>query len=133
MTLERASRMGDRSLDDPVMTFDLLALLADLKREPTWHTSRRNSVTLLKQDGLRVVLVALQDAEELAPHRTDSPISIQGLEGHVTVRLGDREHAVGRGQLLSLRPGLAHAVRAQSESAFLLTLAGECAHPAETC
>jgi hypothetical protein len=33
------------------MTFDLPAIVADLKQEPAWRTARRNAVTLLKQRG----------------------------------------------------------------------------------
>jgi len=114
------------------MTFDLPAILADMKREPTWRTARRNAVTLLKQPGLRVVLVALQGGAELASHQTDSPVTIHALEGRVAVRVGTDEVLLSAGQLLTLRPGLTHAIRAQNESAFLLTLASEAAHPAET-
>ena len=131
-TLERSSPGMERSLDRLVMTFDLAAILADIKREPTWRTAGRNAIALLKQPGLRVVLVALQGGAELASHATDSPITIQGLEGEVVVRVGADEFVLGAGELLSLRPGIEHAVRAPSESAFLLTLASQAAHPAET-
>jgi quercetin dioxygenase-like cupin family protein len=132
-TLERrSSPETERSMDQPVMTFDLPAILADMKQEPTWRMARRNAVTLLKQPGLRVVLVALQGGAELASHQTDRPITVQALEGWVAVRVGADEFVLSAGQLLTLRPGLEHAVRAQNESAFLLTLASEAAHPVET-
>jgi quercetin dioxygenase-like cupin family protein len=131
-TLERSSPETERLMDQPVMTFDLPAILADLKQEPTWRTARRNAVTLLKQPRLRVVLVALQGGAELASHHTDSPVTVQVLDGRVAVRVGADEFILGAGELLTLRPGLKHAVRAQNESAFLLTLASEAAHPAET-
>jgi quercetin dioxygenase-like cupin family protein len=131
-TLERSSRGKERSMDRPVMTFDLPAILADMKQEPTWQTARRNAVTLLKQPGLRVVLVGLQGGAALASHQTDSPVTVQALEGRIAVRVGADEFVLSAGQLLTLRPGLEHTVRAQAESAFLLTLASEAAHPAET-
>lgn len=131
-TLERSSPGAERSMDQPVMTFNLPAILADLKQEPTWQTARRNAVTLLKQPGLRVVLVALQGGAELASHQTDSPVTIQVVEGRLAVRVGAEEFGLSAGQLLALRPGLEHTVRAQNGSAFLLTLASDAAHPAET-
>ena len=130
-TLERSTPGAERSLDRPVMTFDLPAILADLKQEPTWRTGRRNAVTLLKAPGLRVVLVALQGGAEVAWHQTDSPVTVQTLEGRVAVRIDADELVLTTGQLLTLRPGLEHAMRAQDESAFLLTLASEAPHPAE--
>ena len=70
-TLKRSSPETERSMDQPVMTFDLPAILADLKQEPTWRTARRNAVTLLKQPRLRAVLVALQGGAQLASHQTE--------------------------------------------------------------
>ena len=130
-TLERSSSSTERSLDRPVMTFDLPAILADLKREPTWRTAKRNAVTLLKQRGFRVVLVALQAGAALASHQTDSAVSVQAFEGTVAVRVGADEFVLTAGQLLTLKPGIEHAVRAPAESAFLLTIASETLHPAE--
>ena len=130
-TLERSSETTERSLDQPVMTFDLPAILVDLKHEPTWRTARRNAVTLLKQPIFRIVLVALQAGAEVASHQTDSPVTVQAIEGRLAVRVGADECVLGAGQLLTLRPGLRHTVRAQDDSAFLLTLASEAMHPAE--
>ena len=131
-TLERSSPEVERSLDEAVMIFDLPAILADLKREITWRTGRRNAVTLLKQPGLRLVLVALKAGAEVADHQTDTPVILQGLEGRAAVRMDGDEHVLTAGQVLTMRPGLTHAVHAQSEAAFLLTLASEATHPAET-
>ena len=130
-TLERSSEGSERSLDRPMMTFDLPAILAEMKHEPTWRTARRNAATLLKQPIFRIVLVALQSGAEVAAHQTDSPITLQVIEGRIEVSIGDDECALGVGQLLTLRPGMRHAMRAQEDSAFLLTLASEAIHPAE--
>jgi len=127
-TLERSS---ERSLDRPVMTFDLPAILANLKQEPTWRTARRNAVTLLKQPIFRIVLVALQAGAEVASHQTESPVTVQAIEGRLAVCVGADEYVLGAGQLLTLRPGLRHTMRAQADSAFLLTLASDAMHPAE--
>jgi len=130
-TLERSSPGEERSLDDAVMIFDLPAILADLKREITWRTGRRNAITLLKQPGLRVVLVALKAGAEVAAHQTDTPVVLQGLAGRAAVLMDADEHVLTAGQVLTMRPGLTHAVRAQDEADFLLTLASEAPHPAE--
>ena len=131
-TLERSSLGVERPLDEAVMIFDLPAILADLKREITWRTGRRNAVTLLKQPGLRLVLVALKAGAEVASHQTDTPVVLQGLEGRVAVLMDGDEHVLTAGQVLTMRSGLTHAVRAQNEAAFLLTLASETTHPAES-
>src|SRR6185295_11540999 len=90
-TLERSSETSERSLDRPVMTFDLPAILAGMKHEPTWRTARRNAMTLLKQPIFRIVLIALQAGAEVASHQTDSPVTVQALEGRIAISVGADE------------------------------------------
>lgn len=130
-TIEQSARGSERWEEQPVMRFDLAAILSDLKREPSWKASRRNAVTLLKQPGFRVVLIAVQAGSTIAEHKTNCALGIELLEGEVEVRLGDDVFTLGAGQLLTLRPGIEHAIRSPGESAFLLTVAGDAAHPAE--
>jgi quercetin dioxygenase-like cupin family protein len=130
-TFEGASETTERSLDRPVMTLDLAAILGSMKQEPTWRTKRRNAMTLVKQPIFRVVLVALQSGAEIGAHETEGPITVQGIEGQLAIRVAADEFVLGAGQLLILRPGLRHTIHAQGDSAFLLTLAAEALHPAE--
>ena len=130
-TIERPQSGSERSLDQPVMTFDLPAILAELKREPNWQKAHRNSIALLKQPELRVVLVALQAGAEVASHQAESPVTIQVVEGRVTVRGEAGEQVLGTGMLLTLWAGVEHSVYAGEESAFLLTLVSESLHPME--
>lgn len=130
-TLEASSQTAERSLDRQVMTFDLPAILGNMKQEPTWRTARRNAMTLVKQPIFRVVLVALQAGAEIGAHENEGPITVQALEGRLTIRAGRDEVVLDVGQLLVLRPGLLHTIHAQDDSSFLLTLATEAVHPAE--
>jgi quercetin dioxygenase-like cupin family protein len=130
-TFDGSSETTERSLDRSVMTFDLPAILGSMKKEATWLTARRNAMTLVKQPIFRVVLVALRAGAEIGAHDTESPITIQVIEGRLAIRLGTDEFVLGAGQLLVLRPGLHHTMSAQDDAAFLLTLAAEATHPAE--
>ncbi len=130
-TLEGASQTTERSLDRPVMTLDLAAILGNMKKESTWRTARRNAMTLVKQPVFRVVLVALQSGAEIGAHETEGPITVQAIEGRLAIRVDAEEFALGAGQLLILGPGLRHTIHAHDDSAFLLTLAAEAEHPAE--
>lgn len=130
-TLEASSQTAERSLDRQVMTFDLPAILGNMKQEPTWRTAKRNAMTLVKQPVFRVVLVALQAGAEIGAHETEGPVTVQAIEGRLTIAVGTEAFVLGAGQLLVLRPGQRHTVHAEAESAFLLTLAAEAVHPAE--
>ncbi|HZR80652.1 MAG TPA: cupin domain-containing protein [Candidatus Binatia bacterium] len=130
-TLEGSSQTAERSLDRPVMMFDLRAILGNMKQEATWRTARRNAMTIVKQPIFRIVLVALQAEAEIATHETESPITVQVIEGRLAIHVGADEFVLGAGQLLILGPGLRHTMHAHDDSAFLLTLAAEAMHPAE--
>ena len=130
-TYAGTSQTTERSLDRPVMTLDLPAILGNMKQEPTWQTARRNAMTLVKQPIFRVVLVALQAGAEIGAHETEGPITVQALEGQLTIQVGAEEFVLSAGQLLILRSGLRHSMHAQDDAAFLLTLTAEALHPAE--
>ena len=76
-TFEASSQTTERSLDRPVMTLDLPAILGSMRQEATWRSAHRNAMTLVKQPIFRVVLVALQAGTEIGAHQTDGPITVQ--------------------------------------------------------
>ncbi|MCC3155339.1 cupin domain-containing protein [Hymenobacter sp. BT770] len=114
---------GTRYLDAPMVTMDLLALRKQIKEEPAWHTSDRNSITLLKSEGLRILLLALQPGAQLKEHTAPGPISVQVVEGHVTFHTEQQTAELTEGQMVSLHAGIPHSVTAREESVFLLTIA----------
>lgn len=131
MTLERLTASPERSLDAPLLTFDIPALLTQMKQESRWQTGNRNAITLLKAQRLRVVLVAMHASTVIPLHHADGPISVQVVEGCLVFSAGSRDVTLGKGQLLTLQPGIAHGLRAIDECAYLLTIASEALHPAE--
>ncbi len=116
---------ADRRLDAPVLTFDLAGLLIDLKRDPSWETARHTARTLVKSGPLRIVLVALRPGATLPAHRAEMPVAIHVVAGRIVLRTDGETVALHAGQLLALQPGVVHAVQAEDESAFVLTLAGK--------
>jgi quercetin dioxygenase-like cupin family protein len=109
-------------LTAPLMNFNLSREIEQLHQEDSWLRTGRNSKTLVKQPDLRIVLVALKTGKQLEEHEADARISIQTLNGHVTVQLTDQTVDLPAGQLLALDRGLRHDVVALKESAFLLTI-----------
>jgi quercetin dioxygenase-like cupin family protein len=109
-------------LTAPVMDFNLAKEIEQLQQEEAWLRTGRNSKTLVKQPDFRVVLVALKAGRKLEEHEADGRISIQTLNGHVTLQLTDQSVELPAGHLLALDRGLRHAVEAVEESSFLLTI-----------
>ena len=112
----------DRSLEGPVLHFRLLEELHRLKDEPNWKGGKR-TITLTKQAGLRVVLVALLAGGTLDQHLAAGALTLQVLEGRLRLAAGGETRTLLPNELLVLEPALPHEVQAEDASAFLLTLA----------
>jgi quercetin dioxygenase-like cupin family protein len=110
----------------PYLEFDIARELEQLHREPGWQ-SGQNARTLVKYDGLRIVLIALKARSRIPEHQADGQISIQTVVGHIQVRAQGRSFELRTGGLLALDHGLRHDVEAVEESAFLLTIAARSA------
>ena|SRR5262245_5032991 len=131
MTPQRPHPTTERPLDAPLLTFDLSTLVTQIKSEDTWAKGSRNGMTLLKGQGLRVVLVAMRAGTVIPSHRAEGPLSLQVVEGTLKFIAAPQEVTLGEGQVLTLQAGIPHRVEAIEESAFLLTLATETPSPAE--
>jgi quercetin dioxygenase-like cupin family protein len=112
----------ERPLTDPMMVFELMPQLHDLRRDESYARSGRLGRTLARSGRLRLTLVALNAGVEVGTHRADSPMTIQVLEGRVGYRVAGEDHELRAGQVLFFGPGEAHDIRALEESAMLLTL-----------
>jgi quercetin dioxygenase-like cupin family protein len=106
----------------PYLEFDIPSELEQLHREVGWQ-SGHNAKTLVKHDGLRIVLIALKARSMIPEHHTEAQISIQTVVGRIQVRAQGRSFDLRAGGLLALDQGVAHDVEAVEESAFLLTIA----------
>ena len=115
----------NRPLEGPVLTFDLAALVRELRAEEAYTRSGRAGRTLARSGRFRTTLVALAEGAEVGTHQADSPLSLHVLEGSVRFRTAGGEHTAGAGELLFFAPGDAEDLRASAQSAVLLTLSAE--------
>ncbi len=121
-TPDGRTRPHPQRMDTPYLEFDIAGELDQLRREAGWK-SGHNARTLVKYDGLRIVLIALQAGSRIPEHRTEGQISIQAVAGHILVRAHGRTFDLRAGRLLTLDHGVPHDVEALDESAFVLTIA----------
>ena len=104
----------------PASHFDLVQEIDELRRGHQYESTGHAARTLVKCPELRIVLVVLRRDAELKEHRTNQPVSIHLLSGRIRVALPEYEQAVSG--LLLIEPGVAHALSAVTDSAFLLTM-----------
>jgi len=111
-----------RVMDQPKMSFDIPAELREMKAGEYWTNSHRGAKTLLKNDALRVVLVALATGLRVDEHRAEGAITVSVAEGSVRFTANGEGTVLAAGALLTLAGGIPHAVEALEESAFVVTI-----------
>jgi quercetin dioxygenase-like cupin family protein len=94
---------------------DLNSYFADMSSLP-------RSTTLLREDGLRCLLLHLKPGEEIPEHQTRGAITVHCLTGQSTfLANADRADLVPH-SLISVPAGTPHSVRAQQETLLLVTV-----------
>lgn len=101
----------------------MYSLVTEIERyDPSGTKSGRRSETLVKTDDLRVVLVTMEENTLLRNHAAPGTVTIQCLLGQFAVQVDDDDIVLESGSILTLAPGVEHAVRAHATGAFLLTI-----------
>ena len=114
---------GERVLDAAVVTMDINDFIKQVKSEPSWKDSDRNSITVYKADTLRIVLIGLHKGAELKTHTADGKISVHILSGNVTFTTPQQTVELTEGQIVAVHELVPHSVKANKETFLLLTLA----------
>lgn len=116
---------GDRVLNATLVTFDLTSLVEQVRTEEQWVNSDRNAITVLKTDGMRIVLIALHKGAKMSRHTANGMISVQVLEGDMLFNTDEQPVDLRKGQMLTLHKNIPHSVLAKEDTVFLLTLTTE--------
>jgi len=114
---------GARPLTESLMAFDLGQEIATLRQEPAWTEGDRNARTLVKSAGIRLLLASLRESAEIQEQHGEGPVSIQMLEGRATLSAGGAQVVLETAALASIEAGLPWSLRADAQSAVLVTFA----------
>lgn len=117
---ERAPHVGD-----PLRVIDCLAELAALRDGAAYTAGDHAARTITKRPGIRVVLIALKPGGRMNEHHADFPITLHGLQGRVTLTVGNQAVRLVPGVLVTLAQGILHSLEATDEGAVLLTIGGK--------
>lgn len=80
------------------------------------------TVALFKSEELEVIRLVLQAGKALPPHKVPGEITIHCLEGRIAVGADGAQHLLAAGQLLYLRGGVMHDVKALEDASALVTI-----------
>jgi quercetin dioxygenase-like cupin family protein len=111
---------GDRVIDAPFVQIDVEKYSRQLKKEPAWEKSDRNSITVFKTVGFTMVIMRLHKDASMN-NSVDGLLTIQVLEGSIECMVGSKSTTVDKNQLVTLHPEVVHTIRAREDSLLLLT------------
>lgn len=77
---------------------------------------------LIRESGLRAMLLHLRAGEEIPEHQNRGAISVQCLQGHVVFFAGGERVELTPGLLISLPPEVDHKLTGQADSVLLVTI-----------
>jgi quercetin dioxygenase-like cupin family protein len=103
------------------LLLDLGAVVAEL-HGASRSGQTRAAVTLVKQGGMSLVLTHLHAGGVLQEHGAPGAATIQVLDGHVRVQIGETTLDAPGGRLIAFDSGVRHSVEAVEDSTLLLTL-----------
>ncbi len=122
MTDEGRNGSNTRTLDAALLSFTIDEQVKQLKQEKPWQSGDRNAVTLVKNQDVRVTLMALHKGASLREHHVEGPITVYIIEGSVNFIVGQDKCVLKRSGFLSLERTIPHDVEALEDSIMLLTI-----------
>jgi quercetin dioxygenase-like cupin family protein len=111
-----------REIEEPLATFDLTGELARLQQEPAGHDPDKATITLTKADSFRLVLMSIRAGSTAGGDETHGAIAVHVLRGSVTVIRDADQVVLEEGRMAVVAPGRPWRMRAETDSALLLTL-----------
>ena len=108
--------------------YDLERQLMALRSDEPIRAHGRDSVTLVRDAGFSLVLVALAQGGRLPEHHAPGAISVLVLGGRIAFTADGERHELGMHDLVTLPVRVPHEVEALEESAILITITAPVAH-----
>ncbi len=116
------NRPGSRRvIDAPYVFADLYQYKDQLKEEEAWHKSDRNAITLFKTEGVSIVLICMHANARIEDNTTDGIMTLQAVEGRISVSVDKSRIKLKPGQMLSLHRNIPYSIEAMEDATLLLT------------
>lgn len=103
-------------------TYDLNALILNMKDNPDWERGDLNAMILLNSTNKKVVLTVMHDQTEVRSFQSGDSVTLQIIEGRMKFCTDLETVILAKGQLLSLHDRTGFSMTTLEECAFLLTI-----------
>jgi quercetin dioxygenase-like cupin family protein len=101
---------------------DLKAIAAQIRSEPAYQRAGHAAQTVVREDDLRVVVLAMKAGAIVPEHQAHATGSLYVVEGRIRLIFAERSIELSPCQLVAIERASRHAVEALEESTFVLTL-----------
>jgi quercetin dioxygenase-like cupin family protein len=102
--------------------------LVRLRADAPIRAHGRDSLTLIRDPGFDLILVALNATGQLPEHKAPGAISVLVLDGRIAFSTNGERLELGRHDLVTLPAKVLHSVQALEESAILITITAPVTH-----
>ena len=83
----------------------------------------QQTTALFKSESLEVIRLVLLAGKRLPAHQTPGEMTLQCIEGQLTIKLGESRQSLAAGQMLFLQAQTMYELEAEQDSSALLTIA----------
>ncbi len=101
---------------------DIAAITTQIRSESAYQRSGHGARTVLREDDLRVVVLAMKAGAVVPEHQAQATGSLHVISGRIRLTFAERSVELSPGQLVAIVRAAGHAVEALEESSFVLTL-----------
>lgn len=119
--MEGHSYLRTHSLKGEHLILDLGGVVTELHGEAAKGQTKR-AITLVKEGGLNLVLLHLHRGGVLEEHSAPGVTTVQILDGHVRMKVGDEDIDLPLGRIIAFDANVSHSVEALEDSTLILTL-----------
>jgi hypothetical protein len=113
---------GDRTIDSPAVLIDIPSCIEQIKSEKAWEDNDRNSITVFKSSGMRIIVGALHKNAEMTTEHPDNILSVQVLKGRLKLHTNEKVIEVEKDQILALHEHIPYKIEAVKKTNFILTV-----------
>ena len=104
----------------PQQVFDLRQAAAELAAEASVTTQGHRQKTLYRHGRVTIALFLFEAGSSMPTHTAAGAVTVNVLEGHLSVTAAEQQHDLPAGRLLVMASGVPHNVVARERSVMLL-------------
>lgn len=108
----------------PIHSIDLEAEADRLIKKLVQAGGSRETQNIAREGGVSLVLMAIEGGDTIREHSTPGATTVQVVRGHVILTSEGQTIDLRPGQTVLFQPKIRHDLRAEEQSAVLLTISG---------